>query len=200
MNLVKQIHDFKYYTGAHPEVKNCFKKEGRPTEFGNKVWATSLVLLNHLEEQKSDLSNLRVLEIGCGWGLLGVYLAKQFHCQVTCTDFDESVLPIVQLHAKLNTVTVKTKKAAFSEIDIEYLKNFDLIVGAEVCYSEEVAVDVYHLIDRAKKANIKQIFIADPGRPGFLDCYEYCKNKYTVKLTDLQGTINGKTTKLLTLQ
>ena len=73
---IKEIHNLKYCTGSHPAIREHYKNGKRPTEFGNKVWATSLVLINYLQEQPFNLETLRVLEIGCGWGLLGIYLAK----------------------------------------------------------------------------------------------------------------------------
>ncbi|MCK5688753.1 methyltransferase domain-containing protein [Myxococcota bacterium] len=193
----KQIHNFKYYTGAHPEIQAHYRKGNRPTEFGNKVWATSLVLLDYLQKNPFKLRSLRVLEIGCGWGLLGVYLAKEYSCSVTCSDLDKHVLPIVQMHAELNGVSVETRPAAFNDLTIDYLKNFDLIIGAEVCYSEEVAQDIIQLIERASKAKLKHILIADPGRPDFDDCHAYCVEHCKTELIELPGSINGKTTQLL---
>ena len=198
-NTIKEISSIKYFTGAHQKIRDHYQAGRRPTEFGNKVWATSLVLLNYLEERPFELQGLRVLEIGCGWGLLGIYLAKTFGCRVTCSDLDEHVLPIVQDHARLNNVAVATKKAAFSELDTEFLKDFDLIVGAEVCYSEEVGKEITSLIDRAFLTNLGHILIADPGRPDFQDCCDYTTQKHPTEIFELPGSVNGKTTLLLSV-
>ncbi len=144
-----------------------------------------------------DLKGLRVLEIGCGWGLLGVYLAKVHSCDVTCTDIDERVLPIAQLHAELNTVAIKTKRASFGELSESFLKSFDLIIGAEVCYSDEIGKDITELVQRAFKGNTKHVLIVDPGRPDFFAYHKYCASNYKTELIDLPGSVNGKTTKLL---
>ena len=167
MNEIKEKYQLKYLTGAHPEVRALCRGNNRPTEFGNKVWATSLVLIDYLETKPFELQNLKVLEIGCGWGLIGVYLAKTFNCEVTCSDFDEKVLPIVDLHAKLNNVQIKTKRAAFSDLTPDFLKDFDLIIGAEVCYSQEVVQDILVLTGNAFAGEVQKIIIADPGRPRF---------------------------------
>lgn len=196
-STVKQIHNFKYYTGAHPEVRSHYRAGNRPTEFGNKVWACSLVLLNYLQENHFDLSNKRVLEIGCGWGLLGVYLAKEFDCQVTCSDLDPHVLPIAKLHADLNGVEVETKVASFNDLTSDDLTEYDLIIGAEVCYSEEVAQDIIALIKRSFSSGVEHILIADPGRPDFDDCIVYCSDNCSSQIINLPGTVNGKVTKLL---
>lgn len=197
ITTIKEIHNFKYYTGAHPEIKAHYRAGKRPTEFGNKIWATSLVLLNYLQQNPFDLHDLRVLEIGCGWGLLGVYLSKIYSCQVTCTDMDEYVLPIVQLHAELNDVSIKIQQATFNDLSPRFLKNFDLIIGSEICYSEEVAKDIIQLIQRAFEANVGHILIADPGRPDFHDCHSYCVQHFKTELIQLPGSINGKTTQAM---
>ena len=104
LTTIKEVHDFKYFTGNHPKIRSHYRAGKRPTEFGNKVWATSLILLDYLQKGPFKLNNLRILEIGCGWGLIGVYLAKTYSCQVTCSDIDKHVLPIVKDHAELNGV------------------------------------------------------------------------------------------------
>lgn len=194
---IKEIGDFKYYLGSHPKIRSQFRATNRPTDFGNKVWASSVVLINYLEENPFELSGLRVLEVGCGWGLLGVYLAKKHSCHVTCTDMDERVLPIAQLHAELNGVMIKTKQASFADLKKSFLNNFDLIIGAEICYSEEVGVEITELISRAFKGKTSQILIADPGRPDFYDCHTYSAKHYKTELIELPGSVNGKSTKLL---
>ncbi len=183
--------------GSHPKIRAQFRSTKRPTEFGNKVWASSVVLIKYLQEIPFDLKGLRVLEIGCGWGLLGVYLAKVHSCHVTCTDIDERVLPVAQLHAELNGVSIKTKKASFEELKESFLNCFDLIVGAEVCYSDEVGREITELVQRAFNGNTNHVLIADPGRPDFYDCHSFCAKHYKAELIDLPGSVNGKTTKLL---
>jgi len=194
---IKSIGDFRYYTGAHPKIRKHCRAGKRPKEFGDKVWATSFVMMEALAQKSSELSGLRVLEIGCGWGLLGVYLAKTQECQVTCTDLDENVLPIVQMHGELNAVEVNTHALSFNAIDIDFLKNFDVIVGVEVCYSQAVSEDLRRLMERAMEAGVGKVWIADPGRPDFEDHLLQCRSFCKVELNELPGTVNGRATTLL---
>jgi predicted nicotinamide N-methyase len=157
------------------------------------------VLVPFLKKCSIKLNQLRVLEIGCGWGLLGVHLAKMYCCKVTCSDYDAKVLPIVKEQAELNKVSIETKKLSFNELSSEYLDNFDLIIGSEVCYSDETSLAITQMIQRASLGNPKNILIADPGRPGFHDCYKVCSEYFSTKLTVLPGSINGKVTYLLTV-
>ena len=197
LTTIKEVHDLKYCTGHHPILKAHYKSGKRPTEFGNKVWATSLILIEYLKKKPFDLNGLRVLEIGCGWGLIGVYLSKFHSCKVTCSDLDEFVLPIAQFHAELNNTFVEVKKASFNELSLTFLKKFDLIIGAEVCYSEEVSKDITALIKRSHQATVDRFLMADPGRPNFFECYDSSFNDWNSELLSLPGTVNGKETKLL---
>ncbi len=53
------------------------------------------------------------------------------------------------------------------------------------------------LMRRASEADIGHIIIADPGRPDFDDCHAYCVQHYNTELIELPGSINGKTTQVL---
>ena len=44
----------------------------------------------------------RLMEIGCGWGLLGIFCAKKLSVEALLTDGDEQVFPYVMTHARLN--------------------------------------------------------------------------------------------------
>ena len=198
--FTKSIAGIDYYTASHPEIRKHYKKGLRPLEFGNKVWATTLVLLNEISQQETDFHGLRVLEIGCGWGLLSIFLAKQYACNVTASDFDENVLPLVEIQAKANHVSIQTKVSSFKDLKSDYLNNFDLIIGSEVCYSEEVAEDLTQLIDRSFSAGVKEILLADPGRPDFKDFMKKSRDLYQAEVKMLPGSVNGKETYLLSLK
>ena len=181
-------------------MKRLKKINQRPTEFGHKIWDSTFRLIDFFEKSKFNFNNQAVIEVGCGWGILGIYLSKQFSCNVLCTDIDENVLPITQAHAELNLTSIKTKAQSFKGISDEQLQATDIIVGTEVCYSEDIAHELYNLINRAYKAKVKNIFITDPGRPDFLEKFCHANFNYTKEIYSLPGTINGKITYLLHLK
>ena len=194
---IKSFCGLQYFTGAHPEVRAQFRRGGRPQEFGNKVWATSLRLIEYFEQSPRFSKGLRVLEIGCGWGLVGLYLAKIHGCKVTCSDIDPSVLPIVHLHSRLNQVEVDRVEAGFADMNSNFLSHYDLIVGAEVCYSQDVAKALLEMMERGFQAGVEKIVIADPGRPDFEEELPQCRQFCEMEILELPGSINGKTTQLL---
>ena len=194
LETTKTVLGIRYHTASHPKIKEQYKKSQRPQEFGNKVWATTFVVLNKIKDQEKTFKNMRVLEIGCGWGLISIFLAKKYSCKVTASDFDKSVLPLVKIQAKENHVNLETKVAGFHDFSKEDFKKFDIIIGSEVCYSEEVAKDLIQLIGRAISSGVKKIILADPGRPDFKEMIEELAPHYKIETEILPGSINGKQT------
>ena len=109
----------------------------------------------------------RVIEVGCGWGLASIYCAKKHEARVTGVDMDSAVFPYLKLHAEVNRVRVKTERMKFQDLRKKRLSKFDLMIGADVCFWDELVDPVYKLIRRAVKADVQQVIIADPGRPPF---------------------------------
>ena len=59
----------------HPEVRRLQHDAARPALHGHKVWPTSFVLIDYLH-QRGVPPQACVLEISCGWGLVGIACAK----------------------------------------------------------------------------------------------------------------------------
>lgn len=176
----------KILNSNHKEIRRL-KRAGYIADIhGNKFWNSSFLIMDYLKKHPLK-KNLRVLEIGCGWGLLGIYCARQFDAQVTGIDADEKVLPYMQLHAEQNGVCIEGKKMTFQQLTTAKLQDFDIIVGADICFWEEMSGMLLNLIKRAKKAGVSQVIIADPCRSPFTDLAQRCQ-----KIYGEQAQIEGK--------
>jgi predicted nicotinamide N-methyase len=172
----RQAFGLKILNANHSKVRQL-KREGYVAEIhGNKFWNSSYLIMDHLKRNPLPKRS-RVLEIGCGWGLLGLYCAKKFGNRVHGIDADENVLPYLSLHAEVNGVKMTGDKKTFNQLTVNYLKDFDVILGADICFWDEMSTQLYNLMGRAKKAGVKQIMISDPCRPPFNDLAEKCVNK-----------------------
>ncbi len=158
---------------SHPEVRRLQQAAVQPTLHGHKVWPTSLILLDYLH-QRGVPPRARVLELGCGWGLVGIACANMFQAQVTGLDADPAVFPYLQLHAQRNGVHLATRHGTFADLTPQDLAAFDLIVGADICFWEELVDPLYRLVRHGVAAGVAEILVADPGRPPFDELCARC--------------------------
>ncbi|VUD48144.1 Ubiquinone biosynthesis O-methyltransferase [Thalassocella blandensis] len=162
---------------GHPDVKKLRSDTGMPSIHGNKFWKATYLLIDYLNEFPPSKKKPKILEIGCGWGLGGIYCAKNFNAKVTSLDADEKVFPYLDLHAKLNGVKSKTWKNRYEKIRVEDLQEFDMMIAADVCFWDEMTKPLFNLVKRAHKAGVRTV-MTDPGRPPFRDMAEKSIEKF----------------------
>lgn len=151
---------------SHPDIRRLKRETGDASLHGNKFWKSTYVLMDYLSECPPDPGS-RILELGCGWGLGGIFCAKEFDAQVIALDADDSVFPFLEHHAALNGVEVDTVQMRFEDITVEHLEQFDLIIGADICFWDSLVTPVRELIGRAIEAGVERVLLTDPGRPTF---------------------------------
>lgn len=165
---------------GHKDIRALKKKTEDATIHGNKVWKSSFILMDYLTEMPPE-EGARILEVGCGWGLSGVFCAKTFNADVTSLDADMSVFPYLQLHAELNGVSVKTWCNKYEQISQKDLAEFDLVIAADVCFWDSMVDPLYNLIARAQQLGGVRVVMADPGRPTFREMAERCVDSFDVE-------------------
>ncbi len=150
---------------AHPEIRKL-KRHYPSSVHGNKIWASSWLLMDYFKRQGLN-QGTRVMEIGCGWGLTGIYCAKNHGAVVTGLDTDADVFPYLQLHADLNKVKIAVLRKPFEKLKKEELEKVDVLIGADICFWESMVDALTKLIRRAIGSQVPLILIADPGREPF---------------------------------
>jgi predicted nicotinamide N-methyase len=168
---------------GHPQVRRLQDEAPRPSLYGQKVWRASFLLMDYLQQHGIN-QGARVLELGCGWGLVGIYCAKTFKAQVTGLDADAAVFPYLHLHAQLNGVHIQTRQLAFAHIPPADLAAFDVLVGTDICFWDELVDPLYNLVRHGIKAGVKEILVADPGRPPFDEFCACCKKECGAEVID----------------
>ena len=158
---------------SHPEVRRLQHEAVQPSLHGHKVWPSSWVLMDYLH-QRGVPPRAHVLELGCGWGLVGIACAKLFQAQVTGLDADAAVFPYLQLHAQRNGVHIATRHGSFADLTPPDLAAFELIVGADICFWEDLVDPLYRLVRHGIAAGVAEILVADPGRPPFDELCARC--------------------------
>jgi predicted nicotinamide N-methyase len=177
----RQANGLKILKASDPRMRRL-KRAGHEAEIhGHKVWNSSFLVMEHLKKHPLR-EGARVLEIGCGWGILGQFCARRFGATVHGTDADANVLPYLELHAEVNGVTMTAEKKTFEQHRTADLAGWDLVVGTDICFWDELGRQLYNLIRRARRAGAKQVIVADPGRPPFHELADRCE----ARLEDVQ--------------
>ena len=148
--------DFKFYTD-----NGVFSKKG--LDFGSRT------LINELLDL--DLSG-RVLDVGCGYGVIGIILSSFFHLNVDMIDVNKRAIHLTKMNIKENNLSdIRAFYSdAYENIDDKYdviVTNPPIRAGKEVVYkilfgAKEHLVDggaLYFVInkDQGAKSAIKDL-------------------------------------------
>ena len=102
---MKKIHNIKIPLSSDPLIKKIKRKNDKPISHGNKVWNSSLTIIDFLSRYNLQDINT-VVDVGCGWGLVLAYLQKQgFDCGGI--DIDESMQDYVDVVNQINNTDVE---------------------------------------------------------------------------------------------
>ena len=82
-------------------------------------------------KQFDDLSGKRVLDIGCGGGILSECLARE-GATVTAIDMGEAPLAVARLHLKQSNLSVKYVHSSAEEYAREHRGEFDIVTCMEM--------------------------------------------------------------------
>ncbi len=159
------------------------RKRYQPSVHGHKTWDSSYLVMDYLQHHPVA-RGARMLEVGSGWGPLSVFCASRFKAKMTALDIDPEVFPFLDVFAELNDVEVAQMVKGFDKLKKKDLENFDVIVGSDICFWDELVDPLAKMVTRALRSGVKRIIIADPGRPTFYEMADLCAKKHKVKLSE----------------
>ncbi len=162
------------------------KKQLSPSAHGDRHWDSSYLLMDYFLHQPLK-KNARVLDVGCGWGPTAIYLASK-GAKVTGLDVDEDVFAFLEAQADLNQVNVATRKGAMASLRKKDLADFDVIVGGDICFWDELCEEWFAMLKRAAQAGVKKLVLADPGRGPFFDLSTRCGKRWPMELKEWYST------------
>lgn len=149
---------------------NVFSKKG--LDFGTRTMLECLDL---------NKVNGDILDFGCGYGSVGIYIKSNTDSSVDMIDVNERALNLAKKNAKLNRVDVNIFESdIYSNVTKKYdyiITNPPIRVGKEILY--KILVDAKdHL-----KENGKLIFVINKDQ-GAKSTMEYLKSYYDVNILD----------------
>ncbi len=175
-------------TASHPAIRRVKRRSAQPEIHGNKLWKSSCLIIDYLNHNPPTRADA-VLDVGCGWGIGGVWCASRFQSRVTSVDADPNVFPFLEVVAELNGVTTQPLVRRFEQLGTRQLAAYDMLIGADICFWDELVRPVSNMVNRALRAGVGQIILADPERPTFVAMAERVIERHGGEL--LEWTTRG---------
>ena len=125
-----------------------------------ELWPSSVALAQHVT-QHLDLAGRRILELGCGLGLVGVVAALQ-GARVLCTDYEPDALAFARHNAHRNAC----RQMRFRLVDWRrpaLRRRYDYILASDVIYEARNFGPLVALLQRYLARGGAAVF-AEPGR------------------------------------
>lgn len=155
------------------------------------VWPSGIVLARVIN--RLNLTNLSVLEVGCGIGIASLIAAYK-NVDITASDYHPIVKPLLFNNAKENNIDdIKYIHGNWHHPMSNYGK-FDLIIGSDLLYEIGNAeiLSVYISCHLALKG---RVILVDPGRRKagkIKKAMEALGFQYTTTRLDEQGKVKNK--------
>ena len=123
-------------------------------------WPGGIALARYFLENGSIVAGKRVLDLGCGGGLVGIAAAQAGAAAVYAADTD----PLARLAASLNAQANGVSVSVFEE-DLSTLRlaEIDLAAAGDVFYARPAARRMIGYLRACRTAGI-EVLVGDPGR------------------------------------
>ncbi|EWH11223.1 methyltransferase [Catenovulum agarivorans DS-2] len=151
----------------HPDVQALVEDGFVPQHYASKVWQSNFLLMNILKDVPFK-RQLKVLEIGAGWGALSVFMNKHYNAEVIASDLDENLKPYQQSLAGHNDTEVDSQTIAIEDISEAILDDTDLIVASDICYNKDTKQALQLLVESVACRSDVVMLLADIGRKAFM--------------------------------
>lgn len=125
-------------------------------------WASGQVLARHLIDNPATVTGKRVLDFGCGSGVVAIAAALAGAGHVVACDIDPLALAATQLNADLNGVSLQLCSDFFDAAG-----DFDLILVADVLYDRANLPWLQRFLQRASEVLVADSRVKDFSVPPY---------------------------------
>jgi predicted nicotinamide N-methyase len=129
--------------------------------YWSEVWPSSIAMGEYLAENREQLKSKRILELGCGIGVLASLMAR-LKFNFLSTDFQPLALKLAEKNVTRNSGrNYSIKFLDWRKPDLN--EKFDCIIASDVLYERRFFMPLLDLFRKLKKKNGKTI-LAEPNR------------------------------------
>ena len=159
------------------------------------LWPSARILSNEVAVMR--LAGLRVLELGCGLGVVAIGAAMA-GAEITATDYYGDALLFARLNVAVATGrTISTRMVDWTAMPAD-LGKFDVVLASDVLYEHRYAALVADAI-AATLVRGGEAIVADPGRIALDEFREECRDRGLVSEGDARKYVDGAIKQTITL-
>ncbi|WP_447963489.1 class I SAM-dependent methyltransferase [Nitrospira sp. Ecomares 2.1] len=153
--------------------------------YWDRIWPSAVALSEYLIQQffPTKLQGARVLEIGCGTGVAGV-VAAQLGAFTMFSDMVPITLEAVKDSCRRNHISNFDTCLLNWSKTIEPKEPYDLVLGSEVFYDEEILANISHVLEQMLAPGGKGLF-CDPNRLGWDTIERGFNEKFIVVIDEI---------------
>ncbi|MCX8253515.1 Methyltransferase [Beijerinckiaceae bacterium RH AL1] len=123
-------------------------------------WAGGTALARYILDTPEIVALRRVLDLGCGGGLVAIAAAKAGALKVSAIDIDFAAVAATRLAAQANEVEIA---AACADGLVGEPPRVDLILAGDLFYARRLAARATAFLARCRAAGV-DVLVGDPGR------------------------------------
>jgi predicted nicotinamide N-methyase len=138
-----------------------------PSPFWAYPWAAGCALARLLLDEPALVRGRRVLDFGCGGGIVSLAAARTGALQVTANDIDAWALLVTQIAAESQSLDVESLGADLCA-EPGLVDQYDVVLCSDLAYERRQAPHQRAVLERAHR-NGALVLIADAGRTYFDD-------------------------------
>jgi predicted nicotinamide N-methyase len=151
-----------------------------------EIWPSSIALSEYILENRDQFSGKKILELGCGLGLVGI-VASSVGGKVTFTDNDAHALRFTEENFRRNF----KGNASVQLFDWRVPGNpqsFDIILAADIIYEKRWLEPVLNVLE-LKLTDVGRAFIANPDRTIGREVYKMIEERKWKRQSLLKRTM-----------
>jgi predicted nicotinamide N-methyase len=145
---------------------------------GGRIWKSSIVLVSYIKNNKLDLENKVVVEIGAGTGVCGLVASTYNAKSVFITDKDPGVLEVIQKNIHLNEERFKCKNVKVASLNWQDVSQYDnvtepvdIIIGSDLLYSLSMIDSLVFALENLSNDNTVSVLTLNRRGEGECDAF-----------------------------